>query len=317
MSADTGKVSVIIVNYNTGDILCKCIESLYRYEDPAQFEVVIVDNSSPDDSREVIRKLSASYPGIKHLFLEKPVSFSAANNAGFELSSGDHILIMNPDIIFTEPVLSGLRTSLKENALSAVCPLLLGSDGKFQNRYFQRFPGLMQFSLFYSVLSKIFQNNRFLTNRYLYNTGICEASKGLHFTEQIPCAFLLTKRGAFIGAGKMDEDYKLFFEDVDLCRRLGKSGKIAVDASYRVTHLGGSSFRREDDFWMYGRFISGMLTFCRKHFGSLHYEALKFIARANSRVVVFFETHFAGNDTARDYRLRKHEYFLNETERDA
>ena len=149
-------VSVIIVNYNTGKILNDCIESVYNYEKEISFEIIIVDNNSTDDSRQIIEDISMKHKEIKKIFLDSKISFSGANNIGFENSSGDYILIMNPDIIFTQPVLKKLLNDLSENnSLGAVCPLLMGSDGEFQRRYFQRYPSIMQFIFFYSVFAKL------------------------------------------------------------------------------------------------------------------------------------------------------------------
>ena len=309
--ARTPSVSVVIVNYNTGDILKDCIASLFRFESCAELELIIVDNHSSDNSAAVINEISSKHPEINCIFLGQKVSFSEANNLGIESSKGRYILIMNPDIIFSEPAVSRLVKTIESNSLSAVCPLLLGKDGKFQNRYFQRFPTITQYLLFYSMFSKIFSDSKALSDKYLCNEGISASSTGLIFTEQIPCAFLLTTREQFEASGRMDKSFRLFFEDVDLCYRLHNFGKIAVDASSRVTHLGGSSFSKQDDYWLYGRFIISMLVFFRKHYGKFRYNVLKYTAVLNSYLILFIE-RISFRKNKDDYRKRKHEYFLSE-----
>ncbi len=304
-------VSIVIVNFNTGSILRMCIESLYEYETEMNPEIIIVDNNSNDDSVSTMKEIESQYPNVCCISLDRSVSFSEANNIGIDYAKGEFVLIMNPDIIFTGPVLSGLTASLKANNLSAVCPSLVGQDAKFQNRYFQRFPSVLQYVLFYSLISKLFSGSVKLSNRYLCNEDITTSSEGIQITEQIPCAFLLTTREYFDKCGKMDERFKLFFEDVDLCYRLKKFGRIAVDASCRVIHLGGSSFKTTDDYWLYGRFIISMLTFFRKNYSSFRYFALKTISVINSYTVLFLE-RFSFRDEGESYRQRKHRYFLNE-----
>ena len=133
-------VSFVIVNFNTAEILKDCIDSIYRFEKEIVFEILIVDNKSTDDSKIVIDELSEKHSEIKSVFLNDKVSFSESNNIGFDISNGEYILIMNPDIIFTEPLLKKLMEDFKQNInLGAVCPVLKGSDGIFQRRYFQRY----------------------------------------------------------------------------------------------------------------------------------------------------------------------------------
>jgi GT2 family glycosyltransferase len=305
-------LSIIIVNYNTGDILKECVDSLYAFENDSHFELIIVDNNSPDNSREIIEQLISYHKNIKHILLKDKLSFSAANNIGFEASSGNYILIMNPDIIFTSPVFEKLEKLMDTNEAGACSPLLIGTDGEFQRIYFQRFPTILQFIFFYSIFSKIFMKSKYLINRYQYNCDIDTESGQLQFTEQLPCAFYFTTRDIFTEAGKMDPSYKLFFEDVDLSYRTRKLKPLAVDSSLRVTHLGGSSFKREDDYWLYGRFITGMLTFFRKHYGSFRYYTLKFIARINSYIILAFEVLLGLFGKSSDYRKRKHRYFIQQ-----
>jgi len=306
-------VSVIIVNYNTAKILKDCLISLYKFENPYEFEVIIIDNNSTDDSKNLIKEFCLKYKEVKAIYLNEKVSFSEANNKGFEISTGEYILIMNPDIIFTESLLIKLTAFMeKENSTGAVCPLLIGTDGKFQRRYFQRFPSLLQFILFYSVFAKIFEKSDYLSNKYLQNNELNTESGRVEFTEQIPCAFLLTKRKIFEESGKMDAGYKLFFEDVDLCFQISKNYKIAVDTDLRITHLGGSSFKTSDDYWLHGRFIMSMINFFEKNYSGVRTFILKKLVLLNSYFVLFIEkiNRIFGKED--EYRLKKHRYLLSE-----
>lgn len=312
MNRTDGFASIIIVNYNTGDILEECVESVYRHEDTDKFEIIIVDNHSPDNSPEVIEKLSSRHSNIKYLLNESKLSFSQSNNEGFALATGEYVIIMNPDIIFTSPVISRLKQRISSEGLSACSPLLTGSDGKFQRNYYQRFPSIRQFIYFYSFLSKIFGGSARLTNKFLHNCDIDPDTDKLWITEQLPCAFYFTTSDLYERAGMMDPGYKLFFEDVDLSYRMRNFGKLGVDSSAAVTHLGGSSFKREDDFWLYGRFICGMLTFFGKHYSSRRYSMLKFISRLNSCIILSGQKVLSPAGRKDGYRVRKHEYFLEQ-----
>lgn len=305
------KVTLIIVNYNTGLILHECIESVYKFEDPSLFEIIIVDNASTDNSPEIIDELNKKYSNTKSILLKKDDGFSHANNAGYDASTGEYILIMNPDIILTMGILKKLEKDLEEDtSLGAVCPLLIGRDGNFQRNYFQRYPTIMQFMLFHSIFGKFFHRFPSLMNRYLENQEVNTKSGKIEYVEQIPFAFFMTKREVFENAGKMDEGYKLFFEDVDLSYQINKKYKLGVDTSISVVHLGGESFKTKDNWWLYGRFITSMLYFFKKNYRGLRYFLLKVSTFINSFSIISIEgvkRLFGGKES---YRLKKHKYFL-------
>ncbi len=306
-------VSIIIVNHNTGRILQECIKSIYVHEKSTDFEVIVVDNNSTDDSKRIIEILSIEKNNFKNFYLTDNLGFSTANNRGISLSSGEYILIMNPDIIFTESILSRLINSLANNTnIGAICPLLIGNDGNFQRNYFQRYPTIRQFIYFYSFMANTFSNFPKLINRYLKNQDINPNSKRIEFVEQIPCAFFLTTRNIFEQVGKMDENYILFFEDVDLSFQIGKKYKLAIDTSLRVTHLGGVSFGNENNWWMYGRFIMSMNHFFDKNYNWMQAFILKVLTIKNSLFIILVEQIkkiFRAED---EYRLKKHKFFLKE-----
>lgn len=312
MSSNKILISFIIVNHNTGSILKQCIDSVYEYEKDIDFEIIIVDQNSRDDSGKIINELAASKRNIKKIFLDEVKSFSYANNRGYEISYGNYILIMNPDIIFTQSLLHNLTGILDQPDVGAVCPLLIGKDGIFQNNYFQRYPTVIQFILFYSFMAKTFLKSARLINRYLENRDINPFANRVEFIEQIPCAFFLTKRSVFEHAGKMDESYMLFFEDVDLSYQVHKNYKLAINTSLRVTHLGGVSFKNEDNWWVYGRFILSMNNFFEKNYSRFTAFILKVISVKNSLLVICIEYTKKIFNKSDNYRLKKHKYYLKE-----
>ena len=306
-------ISVIIVNYNTSEVLEKCLKSILQYEKELSFEIIVVDNNSSDNSAQVIEKYSNEKVGFKSILLKDKVSFSAANNIGYDLSVGGYIIIMNPDIIFTEPLFDELTQAFESHTKTgAVCPVLNGTDGKFQYRYFQRFPTITQFVMFYSVIAKIFDGSEYFKNKYLCNYDINLNSGNPERTDQIPCAFLMTKRSIFEEAGKMNETYELFFEDVDLCYRIGKNHELNIDTSLQVTHLGGESFKTSDDYWLHGRFILSMIRFFENNYGPLRTLILKCTVYINSLFVILSENLKMIIGKKNIYRYKKHKHLITE-----
>ena len=309
-------LSIIIVNFNSGDILEKCVTSLYAYEKNVEFEIIIVDQNSKDNSKEIIEDLSFKYSNIKFIFNVEIKSFSYANNQGFDISSGKYILIMNPDIIFREELFNKLIKRFDEyNQIGAICPLLKGENGVFQNNYFQRYPSFLQFIFFHSFISKMFSWSMFLMNRYLENQDIVTFSEELQYIEQIPCAFFLTKRIVFEEVGKMDDNYFLFFEDVDLSFQINKKYKLAIDKSLSVIHLGGSTMQTDNNFWLYGRFISSEVYFFKKNYSRISTFFLRITTVMNSYFVLFFEYLKILLGKKNEYRIKKHNYFIKEVKK--
>lgn len=276
-----------------------------------ELEIIIVDNCSGEDSKTAIEKLCSYFKNVKAIFLNDKISFSGANNTGVNAASSEILLIMNPDIIFAEPVLNKLirRLETVEN-LGAVSPALIGSDGKFQYDYFQRYPTIIQYLIYQTFISKLFLKFPKIVNKYISNHNIKTDPKTLYFTEQIPCAFFLTKKSIFNEAGTMDENFELFFEDVDLCYRIHKKHKLAVDTSVKVTHIGGSSLRTANNWWLYGKVTMSMNRFFDKHYNFIRAFLLKIISVSNSVLTLAFEYIKKIFGKPDYYRIKKHKYFL-------
>ena len=123
------KVSVIIVNHNTGNILKDCINSLYKFENVDDIEFFIIDNFSKDDTRAVIDNLKDKYKQIITIYTDTLVSFSASNNLGIKKANGVCILILNPNIIFSKPLIYKLCINLKaELSIWGITTSLTGNN---------------------------------------------------------------------------------------------------------------------------------------------------------------------------------------------
>lgn len=305
-------ISIIIVNHNTGNILQDCIQSVFKFEKSTDIEIIIIDNFSSDNSLEVINSLAAKYQNIQSIFTDSLISFSAANNLGINISKGEFVLIMNPDIIFSEPVLINLTDILKnDQSIGAISPALIGTDGNFQRNYFQRYPTIRQFVFYHSIVAKLFNRSAKRMNKYLENQEIDINTGKVYFTEQIPCAFFLTTRKLLDEIGLMDEGFMLFFEDVDISYRIAKNKKLAVVTDLKVTHLGGSSFKTKDNWWLHGRYIVSMIYFFRKHYSRSRTFFLKLFVYLNSYLILFLEAIKKPFSMSDNYRIKKHKYLLS------
>ncbi len=210
------QVSVIIVNYNTYSEILKCIGSLYSFTDDIFFEIIVVDNKSPERNIEYLSEL---FPEIIVLYSNNNRGFGAGCNMGARKSKGKYILFLNPDTIVKSNVLKEFYDFMERNTNTvAVSPNFIYPNGD-QGYVFNYFPDIVWeiFELFgrgYGYRIKRFNKliNTFSTERTPlkvdWNTGAC----------------LFVSASKFSDINGFDENYFLYYEDVDLQLRLKEKG---------------------------------------------------------------------------------------------
>lgn len=279
------KISIIIVNYYTAGYLETCINSINIFEKDVDKEFVIVDNNSGDNDREILRRLSGNYDNLKCVYLDSNKGFAFANNRGVENCTGDYVLILNPDIVFTESILLKLSGHLADEKTGALGVRLYGEDGEFQNKYYQKYPSLSQYILFYSIFSKPFIKNENLIKKHL-ETEI--PGKDLTVVTQIPGAFIFMKKDLYNEFHGFDESYFLFFEDVDLSYRMSKKYKLCISGN-KVRHTGASSMMMDSNYKIYGYFILSMIVFFKNNYSKPKYFLLKSLVMLNAVLKIILE----------------------------
>ena len=130
------KISIIIVNYYTAGYLESCINSINNFEKEVDKEFIIVDNNSGYSDGKILNRLCEIQKNVKCLFLDANKGFAYANNRGVENCDGDFVLILNPDIVFTESILLKLSEYLSNEKTGALGVRLYGENGDFQKKYF-------------------------------------------------------------------------------------------------------------------------------------------------------------------------------------
>jgi|GEM_PF-1561903 len=285
------KVSVIIVNYNTGRYLNSCISSVLKHENNDDVEFIIVDNASSDDSKIDIDSLCREHPGIYAVFLDENKGYGYANNRGAERAKGEYILILNPDIMFSAPLIEKLIETCRKNMnIGALGVKLYGEDGTFQYRYYQKYPSIIQYFLFYSILSKPFVNSVRLKNKYLYFlTGEGNSSE-MTDVPQLPGAFIFIRKDIYREYGGFDERYFLFFEDVDLSYRLSGKFRLSVLNGLKVIHSGSSSMEIQTNYKIYGYFILSFKKFFKINYGTFRYLYISLAIFKNSLLKITLES---------------------------
>lgn len=233
------KVSFAIVTWNSSDEIRDCVYSVK--EDVPDSEVIIVDNNSSDDTVNVLDWITNRHDNIKLILNEENLGYTKACNQAMEEASGDFVFLLNPDARLTPGVTNKLIANFEREKVQATAPQLLNDDGTIQSSC-RNLPTIrdMYFEIF--LLSKIFSNSRFF-NRWKMGGFSHNESR---FVEQPMAAALLIKKSTLDNLNYMDERFKMFFNDVDLCKRIIDSGgKIYFDADVKIFHSKGVSIYKD------------------------------------------------------------------------
>jgi GT2 family glycosyltransferase len=251
-------LSAVIVTYNSSGQIARCLDSLQGRVG----EVVVVDNASADGTAELVRK---RYPSVQLVSPGVNLGFAAAANLGARRSSGSTLLFLNPDTVCLDP-LEPLEAALDgaENFVAAA-GRLVGPDGRTQTGFtVRRLPTPASLIFEILLLNRLFPRN--LVNRR-YRCLDLDLELPQH-VEQPAGACLAVRRDRFEACGGFDEAFfPLWFEDVDLCKRLrDRGGAILFLPQVRIEHRGGHSldsinFRQKQIYW-----YRNMLYYGRKHF---------------------------------------------------
>jgi len=230
-------VSVVIVNWNTKDLLKGCLDSIPDGAGGLHFEIVVVDNASDDGSAEFVEKNYAKVSLIKNVVNR---GFAYACNQGADIARGKYIFLLNPDTILEKDTIRKMVEFLDSTEwVGVVGPQLIGRDGKIQNSV-RRFPRLWDMLIRDTILKRIlFFGKKGRITRTL--------SKDLPSSvDQVSGAAMLLRRDIWRDINGMDQRFFMFYEEVDLCKRLVDFGfKILYLPTARIIHLGGGS-RRQD-----------------------------------------------------------------------
>ncbi len=260
MSADRPEISVVIPSWNTRELLDACLRSLARSPRP-RAEVLVVDNGSSDGSPDHVAR---SFPAAILVRNERNEGFARACNQGIRLAQGRYVLLLNSDTEILGDALECLFDFLESRPeYGAAAPRLVHEDGRTQ-RTLQAFPNLWTPLFFATPLERWFPRSPEL-ERYFLRDWDQESSADV---DQPPAACLLLRREVLDRIGLFDEELWLFFNDVDLAKRMQAAGwKTRYLAEARVLHHVGASTSKFAGFvceWQKNR-----LAYYRKHHGRL------------------------------------------------
>lgn len=224
-------LSIIIVSYNTRDLIIKCLGSIYENSAGMKYEVIVVDNNSQDGSLEAVECI---YPQVKSVANKQNVGFARANNQGYAVSRGEYLLLLNPDTVVKpgaiEKVLEFMR--MTPDAGLAACRLV-NPDGSLQ-KSIKAFPTVMSNILQAVCLDKIFFRSERSDTYYREKPFSIDYPAG---------AFMMIRREALAGQPYLlNPDFHMYAEEKDLALRLKENGwRCYFVPDAEIIHYGGQS----------------------------------------------------------------------------
>jgi N-acetylglucosaminyl-diphospho-decaprenol L-rhamnosyltransferase len=231
----TASVAAVVVNYNAASYLEACLASLAAN---GVGVIVVVDNGSSDDSREVVEA-----SGARWVETGTNLGYGRAANWGaqvLEVRRAEHLFICNPDIRVGAGTVAGLAAALDaEPNLALVGPRLCNPDGSLYPSA-RRFPDLVD-SIGHGLLGMIAPHNRFTRRYRLLDWDHRQAAH----VDWVSGACFLARREAWDAVGGFDPSYFMYMEDVDLCWRLRVGGwAVGYEPAAEVMHVQGASTNR-------------------------------------------------------------------------
>jgi hypothetical protein len=228
-------LSILIVNFRTPALVIDCLNTVLRESTGIQYEIIVVDNASGDDSETFI---STVFPGIRWIQMGYNAGFARANNEGIRQSNGKAVLLLNSDTLIEEDAIGQCCRQFLASDYVACGVQLLNTDRtpQISGNYFMK--GGLNYLLALPFLGGWIKNAGLLFK--VARPNVPDA-KELIEVDWINGAFLMVKRTAIEKAGLLDEDFFLYAEEAEWCSRLHKTGKICVYGQYHVVHLQGAS----------------------------------------------------------------------------
>jgi len=229
------EVSVIVVSYNTREILRRCLARLLEEMAGIPGEVIVIDNASTDGSPQMV---ATQFPQVRLVRSIVNLGFAAANNRGFRMARGRFVVLLNPDAFLGSAALARAIAHMQAHPRAGIAGgRLQDTEGRLQPSG-RLFPSLLNEVLVTSGLAARYPRSR-LFGRFDRSWADPQVAAQVDW---VPGAFTIIRREVLMRTGGFDERFFLYYEEVDLCRRVADAGhEIWYWPDISVTHIGGAS----------------------------------------------------------------------------
>jgi GT2 family glycosyltransferase len=228
-------LSIIIVNYKTPQLLIDCLTTVFAETRQITFEVLVVDNASGDNSRELVTR---AFPQVQWIQMSYNAGFARANNEGIRHAKGDAVLLLNSDTLIEDQAIEKSYRLLMASDYVACGVQLLNIDRtpQISGNYFMK--GGLNYLLPLPYLGSLI---KWLGNLVKVKKPNLPEATGVAEVDWINGAYLMVKRSAIEKVGLLDEDFFLYSEEAEWCSRLKKTGRLCIYGQLHVVHLQGET----------------------------------------------------------------------------
>lgn len=260
-------LSIIIINWNSAEHVRKCLHSLAENTHGIDLEIIVVDNGSFDSCQRIILN---EFPKVRFFQSDDNLGFAKANNLGFEKSTGEYLLFLNPDTEIIDDAIRGMASLIKSLPSAGILGCkLLNSDGSTQTSCVQAFP---------TIFNQVFDSE--IVNRWfpvLTTRRIRYADKDPARAQGISGACMMIKKKVFEEVGKFSPEYFMYTEDLDLCFKVREAGysNYYTGAFSVVHHGGGSSSQRKENSYANIQMRESIFKFLKKTRGQRYADVYK------------------------------------------
>jgi len=253
------ELSAVIVSYNVRELLRGALQSLISAAQATEHEIIVVDNNSSDGSAGMV---SQEFPSVKLIVSESNEGFASACNRGILASSGEYILILNPDTVTRPDAITRALDFIKTDPdAGAVGAHMTDKNGKFLPESKRGFPSPLTSLFRFTGLGRLFPRSAFFNAYYLGDKPENETCRA----DILTGAFMLIRRKALDEAGLFDTSFFMYGEDIDLSWRIRKAGFSNYYLhDVHITHFKGSSSGQEMETSV-RHFWNAMIIFSEKH----------------------------------------------------
>jgi N-acetylglucosaminyl-diphospho-decaprenol L-rhamnosyltransferase len=264
-------LSVVIVNWNSAEYTISCVSSIEAETKDLEFELIVIDNASADDSCRIIQERC---PSVKLVRSSQNVGFARANNLGFLHSSGRILLFLNPDTELQNPAINLMYACLNSSPdIGVLGCRLLNPDLSVQTSCIQSFPTILNQVADTELLRQHFPRLKLWGMRPLLDNREEPVA-----VEAVSGACQMIRREVFEKVGLFSMDYFMYMEDLDLCYKVREIGeKVCYLGSATIVHHGGQSSRKRGGEDFSGPMMKeSLLKFLRKSRGPFYAGLYRF-----------------------------------------
>jgi GT2 family glycosyltransferase len=262
--------SMVVVSFNTRDVLRECLLSVYREVGSLHVQVIVVDNASTDGSPAMIAR---DFPEVELIRSEVNLGFGPANNLGIKSARGRYVVLLNSDAFLTEGSLHRSVAHMDDNPRAGLGGgRLIGHDGSWQPSA-RMFPTVLSDLIVHSGLAARLPRSRFFGRADRTWANEMEAAE----VDWVPGAYSIIRSDVMAATGSFDPRFFLYYEEIDLCMRIKQKGySIWYWPDIAVVHIGGESSRQIRSLEMSRTGaqlilwrMRSMLLYYRKHHGPI------------------------------------------------